>query len=90
MLYPMFTGPFKRDRKLMKKRNKDINKLTEVMDLLIHEKPLPPKYKNHPLSGNYLGKWECHIEPDWLLIYRIEEASRQVAFYRTGSHSDLY
>ena len=89
MLNPIFTGPFKKDRKLMKKRNKDLNKLNEIMNMLINEQPLLPKHENHPLHGNYKGKWECHIEPDWLLVYRIEKASNQVVFYRTG-YSDLF
>ena len=66
MLTPLFTGPFKKDRKLMQ------------------------KHKNHPLQGKYIGKWECHVEPDWLLIYRIEKAKNEIVFYRTGSHSDLF
>jgi mRNA interferase YafQ len=90
MLNPIFTGPFKKDRKLMKKRNKDLSKLNEVMNMLINEQPLLPKHENHPLFGNYKEKWECHVEPDWLLIYRIEKTSNQVVFYRTGSHSDLF
>jgi mRNA interferase YafQ len=90
MLNPTFTGPFKKDRKLVKKRNKDMDKLTEVLDMLINEQPLLPKHEDHPLHGEYQGKRECHIEPDWLLIYRVEKKDREVVFYRTGSHSDLY
>ena len=90
MLNPMFTGPFKRDRKLMKKRNKDMTMLIEVMGLLINEQPLLPKHNNHPLQGKHIGKWECHIEPNWLLIYRIDIADRCVIFYRTGTHSNLF
>ena len=74
----------------MKKRNKDMNKLTEVMALLINEQPLLPKHENHPLHGEYAGWWECHVEPDWVLIYRIDKANRKIVFYRTGSHSDLF
>ena len=90
MLNPTFTGPFKQDRKLLQKRHKDTDKLTEVMNLLINEQPLLPKHENHPLHGNYQGKWECHVEPDWLLIYRIDTMERRIIFYRTGSHSDLF
>jgi len=90
MLIPSFHGSFKRERKLMQKRNKDMSKLTEVMELLINEKPLLPKHENHPLYGNYKGWWECHVEPDWLLIYRIEKVKNKVVFYRIGSHSDLF
>jgi len=90
MLNPSFHGFFKKDRKLMKKRNKKMNELFEVMNLLIKEQPLLPKHENHPLRGNYKGWWECHIEPDWLLIYRVDKINRRVVFYRTGSHSDLF
>ena len=90
MLTPTFTGPFKKDRKLMQRRNRHIDKLTEIMTLLINEQPLLPKQENHPLHGKHKGKWECHVEPDWTLIYRINEANRRVIFYRTGSHSDLF
>ena len=89
MLNPSFTGPFKKDRKLIKKRKKDMDKLTGVLSLLINEQPLPPKYENHPLHGNHQGKMECHVEPDWLLVYRIDKKNRRIIFYRTGSHSDL-
>jgi len=75
---------------LMKKRNKNMDELTEVMDLLINEKSLLPKHENHPLHGNYEGKWECHVEPNWLLVYRTDKTSRRIIFYRTGSHSDLF
>jgi len=90
MLNPTFTGPFKKNRKLMKKRNKDMDKLTEVLALLINEQPLLPKHEDHPLHGKHHRKRECHIEPDWLLIYRVDDKNRRVIFYRTGSHSDLY
>ena len=90
MLTPIFTGSFKKDHKLMKKRNKDIDKLTEIMGMLINEQPLLPKHKNHPLHGKWEGTLECHVEPDWLLIYEVDPAAREVTFHRSGSHSDLY
>jgi len=90
MLEPTFTGPFRKDRKLMQKRKKDMDKLTEVLSLLINEQPLQPKHENHPLHGNHEGKMECHVEPDWLLIYRIDKDNSRIMLYRTGSHSDLY
>ena len=74
----------------MKKRGRDMDKLTEVINLLVNELPLLPRHENHPLHGKYQGKWECHVEPDWVLIYRIDNANRKIVFYRTGSHSDLY
>ena len=88
MLTPIFTGSFKKDRRLMTKRGRDMDKLTDVMKLLVNERPLLPKHCNHPLQGNYKGKWECHVEPDWLLVYR--KAGQEVIFYRTGTHSDLF
>ena len=90
MLDYEIAGPFKRDLKLMQKRNRQIKKLREVMASLINEKQLLPKHENHPLHGKYKGWWECHVEPDWNLIYRIDKVSRRVIFYRTGSHSDLF
>ena len=90
MLNPTFTVTFRKDRKLMKKRGKDMDKLTEVLDILINELPLLPKHENHPLRGKYRGKRECHVEPDWLLVYRIDDENRKIIFYNTGSHSDLF
>jgi len=90
MLKPRFTGPFKRERKLMGKRGRDINKLTEVMDLIINEKPLPPERNNHPLHGKLEGAFDCHIQGDWVLIYEIDPAAHTVTFHRTGTHSDLF
>jgi mRNA interferase YafQ len=90
MLNPTLKGSFKNERKLMEKRRKDMDKLTEVMAMIINEQPLLPQHKNHPLHGDYQGWWECHIEPDWLLIYRIDKEGNEVIFDHTGSHSDLY
>ena len=78
----------KRDLKLAKKRRKDLSKMTPVIDLLQAEKPLPAKYQNHKLSGEYKDHWECHIEGDWLLIYLL--LPRMVSLVRTGTHSDLF
>jgi len=90
MLDHTFTGSFKKNRKLAQKRGKDMDELTKVMDMLIKEQPLLPKHEDHPLHGNYEGKRECHVEPDWLLIYRIDKDERRIIFYHIGSHSDLY
>lgn len=70
MLEIIYTSSFKRDVKKMKKRRKNIKKLHVLLSLLIAEKSLPSKYSNHKLTGDYRDFWECHIEPDWLLIYR--------------------
>jgi mRNA interferase YafQ len=90
MLEPTFKKLFRKELKLMEKRHKNIHKLRDVMSMLIHEIPLPPKHENHPLHGGNKGWWECHVEPDWLLIYRTDKENRKIVFYRTGSHSDLY
>ena len=74
----------------MKKQNKDMDKLNEVMSMILNNQPLLPRHENHPLHGNYKGWWECHIEGDWLLIYRIEEKHQKVVFFRTGTHSELF
>jgi mRNA interferase YafQ len=65
-----------------------MSKLKTIMTKIVNEESLDPKYKNHKLTGNYKNNWECHIEPDWLLIYRL--SSTEVTFERTGSHSDLF
>ena len=90
MLDYEISSPFNKDRKLMEKRHKNIHKLRDVMRMLIQEIPLLPKHQDHPLHGEYQGKRECHIEPDWLLIYRIDKDDHRIIFYRTGSHSDLF
>jgi len=87
-LEPSYTNQFKKDLKLAQKRNKKIEKLKKIMNQLIDEIPLPDKNRDHVLIGNYVGRRECHIEPDWLLIYKIEDKS--IIFERTGSHSDLF
>jgi mRNA interferase YafQ len=72
----------------MKKRGKELPKIKEVMSQLIAEEPLVERYRDHPLIGNYKGRRECHIEPNWLLIYKLEDAN--IIFERTGTHSDLF
>ncbi|WP_346681636.1 type II toxin-antitoxin system YafQ family toxin [Megasphaera stantonii] len=83
------TAKFRKDVKLMKKRGKDLKLLQEVIDTLLEGKPLDAKYKDHALVGNYIGFRECHIQPDWLLIYMISNEQLIVTASRTGSHSDL-
>ena len=84
----VYTGKFKKDFKKVKSRRKDQRKLFSVVELLLDEKTLPEKYKDHSLIGNWNGRRECHIETDWLLIYYIHENS--LILERTGSHSDLF
>ncbi len=88
MLKPNFTNQFEKDLALAKKRNKDIKKLKEIIGKLVAKEPLPKKYRNHRLHGKFVGRMECHIEPDWLLIYKIEVD--KIFFERTGAHSDLF
>ncbi len=88
MLNPIQVSQFKKDVKLCQKRNKDMNKLKALMLLLIEEKPLPSEYRDHPLRNNWNHHRDCHIEPDWLLIYKIDR--KDIYFVRTGSHSDLF
>ncbi|MDR1784962.1 MAG: type II toxin-antitoxin system YafQ family toxin [Spirochaetaceae bacterium] len=90
MLSPKKSRKFTKEYVLMEKRNKNMMKIDEVVALIIKEIPLPPRYHNHPLHGKYEGSLECHIEPDWLLIYKIYPAVQKVVFLRTGSHSDLF
>jgi len=90
MLEPVYTKPFRKEPKLMGKLGKDLDKLGEVMKMLINEQPLLPKNEDHPLHGNHQGKRECHVEGDWLLVYRIDKKNREVVFYHTGSRSDLF
>lgn len=81
---------FKKDYQLAKKRGYDIRLLKEVVELLAEGKVLSEKYFDHALSGNYAGCRECHILPDWLLVYRIEKELLILALTRTGTHSDLF
>jgi mRNA interferase YafQ len=84
------TTQFKKDVKLASKRGKDLAKLKEVLDLLIDGDPLPAAYKDHPLRGEFSGSRDCHIEPDWILIYTLMDNGAHVCFERTGTHSDLF
>ena len=74
----------------MKKRGKDLEKLKYVVNELANQRPLDEKYRDHELTGNYRNFRECHIQPDWLLIYRIEKGELTLALVRTGTHSDLF
>jgi mRNA interferase YafQ len=79
---------FKRDFRLAEKRGWKLEKLAQVINLLAADQPLPPHCRPHKLVGEYIGQWECHIEPDWLLIYDVDEES--LFLIRTGSHADLF
>lgn len=84
------TSQFKKDYKLAVKRGCDIEKLQKVVMILASGETLPEEYRDHPLRGNYSGYRECHIEPDWLLVYKITENVLVLTLYRTGTHSDLF
>lgn len=84
------SGQFKRDYKTAVKRGLPINLLDEVIKLLAYGEVLPEKYRDHSLSGSWSGFRECHIQPDWLLIYRIENDVLVLSLTRTGTHSDLF
>jgi mRNA interferase YafQ len=88
MRTPVYTRQFDRDLKRMKKRRKKIEKLKIVLRSLIEEEELDPIHQDHKLIGNWLSRRECHIESDWLLIYKKEDG--RIIFERTGSHSDLF
>jgi mRNA interferase YafQ len=88
MLTPVYTHQFERDLKRIKKRHKKIEKLKIILRSLIEEEELDPIHRDHKLIGNWFGRRECHIESDWLLIYKIEDD--YITFERTGSHSDLF
>ena len=90
MLTIKYYSSFKKDYKRIEKRGYDVRKLNEVIDLLANEQPLPEKYKDHQLVGNYAGCRECHITPDWLLIYEIDKGELLLLLTRTGTHSDLF
>jgi mRNA interferase YafQ len=79
---------FKRDVKLAERRGKDLAKLRELIQFLVESDSLPPRYKDHSLSGNWKHHRDCHIEPDWLLLYKID--GDDLHLVRTGTHSDLF
>jgi len=88
MLKTTTTTRFEKDIKLAQKRGKNLKKIRDVMQDLLNEKKLAPKLCDHWLAGNYVNRRECHIEPDWLLVYK--PLPNEIIFERTGSHSDLY
>ncbi len=81
---------FKHDLKLIAKRGLDLSLLEDIVNKLASRQPLEQKNKDHALTGEYSGFRECHIQPDWLLVYRIEEDELFLFLSRTGSHSDLF
>jgi mRNA interferase YafQ len=88
MRTPNFTKQFEPDLRRMQKRGKEIEKRKTVIAVLVEEQPLADRYRDHVLVGNWRGRRECHIEPDWLLIYKLQ--TDEIIFERTGSHADLF
>ena len=88
MRLPSYTGQFKRDVKLVEKRGKNMGKLRDVVGLLLAGQPLPRELSDHPLKGEWRPSRDLHIEPDWVLIYCVDD--QEVRFERTGTHSDLF
>lgn len=86
----VWTAQFKKDYKLAMKRRLDIELLDDIIRALSRGETLPPKNKDHSLSGEWAGHRECHIQPDWLLIYRIDDDVLVLTLSRTGTHSDLF
>ena len=84
------TNSFKKDRKRMLKQHKDMSKLKNVISILAEGQTLPLKYRDHNLCGNFIGCRECHIEPDWLLVYKIYENELELVLLHTSSHSNLF
>jgi mRNA interferase YafQ len=85
-----FTSRFKKDFKLMLKRGFDESLLHDAISKIVAGEKLPAKYKSHKLSGEYSDCWECHLLPDWLMIWTIDEKEEMLTLIRTGSHSDLF
>lgn len=85
-----FTTAYKKSYKLMKKRGLDLSALDTVVDLLRQGRQLDEKYRDHALSGNYAGFRECHVKPDWLLIYLVENDILTLTLVDTGTHSDIF
>ena len=88
MRVPSYSRQFKQDVKTAQKRHKDISKLKDAISSLVEERELAHRRKDHPLRGHFADYRECHIEPDWLLIYKV--APGKILFVRTGTHSDLF
>lgn len=85
-----FESTFKKDFKKAKKKKRNLDLLEEVLKTLREQGKLPPKFKPHKLKGNYKGYWECHIQPDWLLIWKKDNNTKTIYLSRTGTHSELF
>ncbi|MCI6285074.1 type II toxin-antitoxin system YafQ family toxin [Selenomonas sp.] len=90
MLKVRYSSQFKRDFKRIKKRGLPLQKLKDILDALAKEEALPPRCHDHQLTGDQKEFRECHIQPDWLLIYRVQKEELVLVAQRTGTHSDLF
>jgi len=90
MLELVTTAQFRKDLRRIRKRGYDLSKLDEVLKTLLREELLPAKHRDHALNGDYAGFRECHVEPDWLLIYAVDKGQLILTASRTGTHSDLF
>ena len=90
MLKIVASNRFRKDLKTAQKRGFDLELLRSVVNTLAEEKPLDQRFRDHSLVGEYAGFRECHIQPDWLLIYKIEKEELELFLFRTGTHSDLF
>lgn len=88
MYTPIYTNQFVKDIKKVQKRGKNLEKFKSIAKTLLSGLPLNETHKDHKLIGNYIGRRECHIEPDWLLVYKVTKT--QIIFERMGTHSDLF
>ena len=82
------TSAFEKDLRRVGKQGRNLDKLESVVALLQKQHPLPTRCRPHPLRGNWMGHWDCHVEPDWLLLYRVTKT--ELVLVRTGSHSELF
>ena len=90
MLKIVLSNRFKKDLKLAKKRGLNLDILEDIVNKLAMREKLPDKNRDHGLTGDYIGFQECHVAPDWLLVYRVEEDELELFLFRTGTHSDLF
>ncbi|MBI4746797.1 MAG: type II toxin-antitoxin system YafQ family toxin [Deltaproteobacteria bacterium] len=91
MYQPKYTRQFNKDvKRLERSGSHDMGKLKGIIRKLINGEPLEPRHKDHKLTGNYEGYKDCHIEPDWLVVYKINTKDKSITFARTGSHADIF
>lgn len=90
MLEVVLSSRFQKDLKLAQRRGLSLALLTDAVNTLAAQRPLPPRFHDHALTGDYAVFRECHIQPDWLLIYRVDQDALLLFLFRTGSHSDLF